>query len=613
MEKAWGWWLASAAVAAMLAVVLLVPVAPPAPELEPDLSLRATIHDAFARRMQIGTEIISTYGQWGILQRGDTDPRTSAVALIATGAVALLFALSLMMLARDAGAGPAVALAAVIAAASLLAAGGADARFLAVQFLALLSCLVARRSASREWPLVALVAFIGLIKLSYLVVALFIVAMMVWIRRRPSYALLFCGTLIAGWLAAGQQIGSVPAFVMRGAGVIAGYSGAQALPHPATPALWFAAIGAAGLILLAAFVERDVARTVAIAGALFLTIKIGYVRYDDPHAATADALLLFLAVGYLLVRLTHARLAHVRRGLTLGAGLAIGVIVIADGPMLADIVRADWNWLHDRDAKVAQLRSAETARISRDLPMVRGTIDAYPWGSAALIARGLGYAPRPVFESHLAWTPSLIALNTAHLAGPRAASWLWVSTGSIDGYPPLLQDGPSWPEIISRYDFDRRMGDHLLLRRRVVPIVMTRVPLATLIGRFDHDLALPDAGDGLLWCSFGVVPTTRSRLVALFARPPRLTVHLIAASGEDVVHVIPVAMGQEGFILSPAIDTTDQLEAIVRGRDARALPSRRIVRIRAGAEGLLTHPFGDTFTLRVERLLFTEGKTPGRV
>jgi hypothetical protein len=514
-----------------------------------------------------------------------------------------------MTLARDAGAGPGVALAAVIAAAALLAAGGSDARFLAVQFLALLSCLLARRAASREWPLVALLAFIGLIKLSYLVVALFIIVMMVWIRRRASYALLFGVTLVIGWLATGQRISTFPPFVMRGAEVIAGYAGAQALPHPATLALWCAVGGAAGLVLLAAFVGREIARTVAIAGALILTIKIGYVRYDDPHAATADALLLFLAVGYLLVRLTHARLSHLRHGLTIAASMAVALIVAADGPMLVDVVRADWNWLHDRDAKMARLRAAAT---TRDLPLVHGTIDAYPWGSAAIIARQAGYAPRPVFESHLAWTPSLIALNTAHLQRAGAASWLWVSTGSIDGYPPLLQDGPSWPEIISRYDFGRRIGDHLLLRRRATPVVMTRVPVATVTGRFGHDLALPDAGGGLLWCAFDVVPTPASRLAALVAHPPRLTIHLITAAGDDIVHVIPVAMGKEGFILSPAIDTTDHLEAIVRGRGGRTLPFRRVVWIRVGAESIVSRPFGDTFTLRVERLAFTAAKTPGR-
>jgi hypothetical protein len=599
MERARIWWTASAIITAMLAIALLMPIAPPPPELEPDLSLRATIHDAFARRMQIGTEIISTYGPWGILERGDTDPRTSSIVLIATSVVALLFVFALMTLARDAGTGPGVTSAIAVAASALLAAGGSDPRFLAVQFLGLLSCLVPKRSAWRESPLIALLAFIGLIKLSYLVVALFVVIMMVWIRRRLSYALLFGATLIVGWLAAGQRLSNFPAFIMRGAAVVAGYSGAQALPHPSAPALWFAIGGAAGLWLLTAFMERDVARTTAIAGALILAIKIGYVRYDEPHAATADTLLLFLAVGYLLLRVTHSRLAHLRRGLTLAAGLAIGVIIVADGPILADTFRADWSWLRDRETKMARLRSAAS-----DVPFIRGTVDAYPWGSAALIAHGAAYAPRPIFESHLAWTPSLIALNTRHLQSPGAASWLWVSSGSIDRYPPLLQDGPSWPEIISRYDFDRRIGDHLLLRRRVPALVMTRIPIATLIGRFGQDLALPDPGDGLLWCSFDVAPSQRARLAALLARPARLTVRLTTASGDDIAHVIPVAMGSEGFILSPAIETTDDLDALTRARDARVLSSRRVVRICAGVESVVAHPFGERFTLRLERVAF---------
>ncbi|HEV2722444.1 MAG TPA: hypothetical protein VG323_20655, partial [Thermoanaerobaculia bacterium] len=56
--------------ALLLAVVLYVPIAPLGFEPEPDLSFRATTHDAFARRLQMGSDIVSTYGPWGILQRG---------------------------------------------------------------------------------------------------------------------------------------------------------------------------------------------------------------------------------------------------------------------------------------------------------------------------------------------------------------------------------------------------------------------------------------------------------------------------------------------------------------------------------------------------------------
>jgi hypothetical protein len=592
--------MAAAVLTAMLAVVLFVPIALPPPEIEPDQSLRATIDDAFARHLQIGTDIVSTYGPWGILQRGDTDPRTARATIALTSAIALAFAFALLMAAHDAGAGPGRAALIVVAVAALLAAAGNDGRFLAVEYLALLWTLLPPRTA-REILLVALLAVVGLIKFSYLAAALFILVAIVCIRRRLVYLIVFGATFGLAWVGAGQRLAGLPSFLMNGAAVMAGYAGAQALPHAMTLELVSAIVGAAGLTLLVAFVERDILRTLAIAALLALTMKISYVRYDDAHALAAEALIPFIGISYVLIRANHPRLARARRGVVFAGAIAVAGIIAIDGQALVDRIANNWRWLHGRSQKIEQLRRAEAGE---KVPAVKGTIDAYPWGSAALISQGLAYSPRPVFESHLAFTPALAELNTQRLRGAAAPLWLWVSIESIDHYPPLLADGPSWLEIISRYDFASRERDHLLLRRRGMPIPIVRRVLATPRARFDEDLALPDAGDALLWCSIDVSPSPGERFAGIVARPSQLTIRTTSARGDQALTVAPVAMARGGFLLSPAVTSADAFEALVVSRDAHAIRPSRVTRIAVSTEGMTPAPFGDRFTLRVEAITF---------
>src|SRR5258708_25195137 len=105
MERRASWW-AVRALAALVAIILFVPIALPDPEPEPDLSFRMTLQDAFARHRQFGTEIVYTYGPWGLLQHPGSDARTEVVTFGALLAVPLLFAAGVFMVARDGGASP---------------------------------------------------------------------------------------------------------------------------------------------------------------------------------------------------------------------------------------------------------------------------------------------------------------------------------------------------------------------------------------------------------------------------------------------------------------------------------------------------------------------------
>ena len=74
-----------------------------------------------------------------------------------------------------------------------------------------------------------------------------------------------------------------------------------------------------------------------------------------------------------------------------------------------------------------------------------GRYDVYPIDQTPLLASGLPWTPRPVVQSHSAYTPMLADMNAAHLAGP---DHILLNIGSLDDRYPTLDDGPRWPRPI---------------------------------------------------------------------------------------------------------------------------------------------------------------------
>jgi hypothetical protein len=562
--------LAVALTALIVAALVYLPIAPQVLENEPDLSFRATTHDAFARGLQSGLDIVSTYGPWGLLQRG-WDPRTDAVNLTVSALLAALFAWGVLRVSIAAGGGAAVALAAMLTAASIVTVAGFDARFTVIALLLVLSALLPP-SLARELPLVAALGPIALIKMSLLALALFVVVMTALLRRRPIHVVVFLAAFLAAWIAAGQRLGGLLRFLVRGMEVAGGYSGASASGSGVPLAL----IGAAGLAIVAVLVERSLPRIALVAGALAYLAKVGFVRADLTHGSVAEGLLMLLSIGYLLVR--REAMPRARRAVVVAAMAAAAVMLVITLPSFLDRVRTQWSWMRDRPARLAAFQRDQARRSgAASLPAVSGTIDAYPWGSAALIARGLRYAPRPVFQSCMAWTPHLGELNAAVLRGPRAPEWLWSGVGSIDGRLPLLDDAPSWLEMMSRYDVAAATADHLLLHKRAVPRALVMVPAGTVAG---NDAAVPD--EPIVWCAIEARPSIAGVVRDLLGRPSLMTLETITAAGVRTRWRVAPAMLRGGFVISPQVIDVDALSRLLSGG-----AGDRVVRIHLTGNDLL--------------------------
>src|SRR5260364_219639 len=65
--------------------------------------------------------------------------------------------------------------------------------------------------------------------------------------------------------------------------------------------------------------------------------------------------------------------------------------------------------------------------------------------SVLLLTAGNLWSPRPVIQSHGAYTPKLARLNELHLLSERAPNNIVFKVEPIDGRLASLEDGLSWP------------------------------------------------------------------------------------------------------------------------------------------------------------------------
>jgi hypothetical protein len=143
-----------------------------------------------------------------------------------------------------------------------------------------------------------------------------------------------------------------------------------------------------------------------MAASLFLAFKEGFVRHDFFHTPVAlETLCLIALIMVCAVRTRHAAAITVC-ALALLPALYVGNVATFEAAFLripahlADQVRGTIRLAFGNNAIDANYRQALAAiRQSQQLPNVVGTADIYSWDQTALLASGMQWNPRPIFQS----------------------------------------------------------------------------------------------------------------------------------------------------------------------------------------------------------------------
>jgi hypothetical protein len=544
------------------------------------------INLAVQRGMVFGRDIIFTYGPFGPVETRLYDPALRPMVIAGASILTLGFATGLQALARP-------AMAVLVALVLPLVAN--DALAYAVPLPALLLCARAPQNArlphgTRRAVLALLpaLALLPLAKGSLLIAACLATALLAAMLWRQGSRTLAAGVpaavlacLLLLWCAAGQQPAALAGYLTNEIPIITGYNSAMATAGPLSHVAAAAMAGAAlsGLVLWA---HRRTARTTrlllagGVAMLLFLVFKAGFVRQDDFHEPIT-----FTALALMALVLAAATQGAAARATALAAVAFLALPHLrqasaAPAALAAELTGAARLLF----APAAFARATAPGRDPVDpLPWrPAGTADIYSSGQARLFATGLPWSPRPVPQSYSAYTPGLAALNLAHLRGPAAPDAIFFRVEPIDHRLPALEDGASWPALLSLYSQAAYDPDSdMALLRRITPPPAPVAPGPALIDTtpaMGATVALP-AAPSALWARIEADPSPAGTLAGLVWQAPPLTIRLTFRDGHSQAFRFIPGMAAAGFLLSPFVDSAFAMLGL-RAAPGAPAPARQV-------------------------------------
>lgn len=558
------------------------------------------MQQAVAQHLVFGKDIIFTFGPYASLFTSEYQPETAHIMFAGSFLMAVTFAFSLICLSKK----PSEKIVALILA-LLLAVSAQDTKFIGLSFVAL--AFICRTMDNRNFSIFEKTTFLlvilalgmfPLIKATFgicAVIVLFITIILL-INRRKFIAAFCTGILFVLWMSllwviVGQPLADLAHFFVAQLPIISGYSAAMSISGPLWQVLFF--IAACSLIWffgngkLHKKNEYQLAFSVGSAFILFLAFKEGFVR-DDLHRLIAAGMLSVAGGTFLLAYRTKSSLIACVIGL-------VGFLTLNFNHLNLYVFRSNAVVLsafleNPNIYKLEYDASLKTIRSSHPLPKVSGTTDIYSWGQAVLLAAGLKWDPRPIFQSYSAYTPALEDKNKRHLIGPNAPQNIFFTLQAIDLRLPALEDGASWPLLLADYQFKGMYndGNTALLERRVSPIPTKTSPIMS--GFFKPNTLVKLSQDAPLeWAQIIIRPTLLGRIAGAVFKPPSLQIRYVFPDGHEQEFRYIAGMGESGFLISPLVESTNDFVQLTAPNSASYFFNRRpsYISIETGEYGKL--------------------------
>ncbi|HWY30380.1 MAG TPA: hypothetical protein VNX46_06490 [Candidatus Acidoferrum sp.] len=561
------------------------------------------LHEACHEHLQFGKDIVFSYGPWGFLGRGYL-PSTFAVSMAAWLALSTVFILAAWRVARAFTTSHVLTwvwLIAYTAFASIPL--GMDLNTRIIAWILLLLWLHFFGGDGRFSPLHAAltgaIAWLGLVKFTGMVEGGFLVAVIALdtlIRRRcfPWVLVAWLAGVVAFWLLARQPPGDLWPYLNNSWELARGYADAMQLGGLSwmDASVYFClAGGCCGLALCLLCPPRWPAAPGLLAGLggiLFLTFKESYIRDDYPHEITAPIVFLLLSSSFLAAAFTRGK------GMVIAAGTLFCVTLafasfLPGRPMrqhellpqvmetfcARDLLAPVIN-LTTSDLRVKHESMLAQVRALQPLPAGSGTSDLYNCRQDVLFANNRDYCPRPVIQSYSAYTARLARMNAEWLRTDRAAQNLYFTPDGYDGRLPALDDGLSWPEILTRYDLREVSGvpqQYLWFTRSSHPRSARLEFLLETNLVAQKTFVLP-VTNGLVWAEIGIKKTSSGKVLSWIYKPAVLAVDLKLAGGKSHVCTVVPALTGAGFLLSPFVADPESFAALAKGDEALLAPQK---------------------------------------
>lgn len=391
----------------------------------------------------------------------------------------------------------------------------------------------------------------------------------VWRGRLPILTLVFSASVIVAWMIAGQNIQNLATWLFASAELSGGYSNAMSkgfwVPYSAPVVL---STYLAGILLVAIPIVTDIKfyeKLYLVALCILLAAINIQHSFGGNQIEISTIALIFPAIALAVALQRRAALVA-----TAAIAVCCGILAVTNFSV-ANFLNAP-NWIpshidhasrafsgtYDFAGKGLQNYNADVRALA-DLPSgMKGTADAYPRKSGVIIANpNLIYQPRPAFLSLNAHTERLALLNAAFLRSERAPDWILFELNSgerVNNRYPATDDGPSWPEIWSRYDSIGQRAGLQIYQRRAIPRQWSLEQISKLRLPFSQDISIPDAG--LIWAKVDAQTSWLGRLVSVLYKSPHIQLRILCDDGSTKTFQIVPELGRAGFLLSPFVSNT---------------------------------------------------------
>ena len=429
----------------------------------------------------------------------------------------------------------------------------------------------------------ALFAICSLIKFTYCILGVFALLLLAsaYLRNQGrssaiTLAVSFVSALLLSWILAGQALANLPSFLLASFDVSLGYKDAMGLPAENE---WVVVIGLIAALLAFAqcgliFWQERRLPTLCLAlfyaGETFLSWNRAFVRADD-HVLSFFALCPVALMTLWIAATPRGTIKVVAYAVNALIALVCLAGIYVQRPAaitgsLSDAVSRITETLRVGTAPGATARRLQAelieARNEYSLPRVRAavgkeTIDVFGYEQGMALLNDLNYTPRPVFQGYSAYTPRLIAMNTAFYSSSRAPAFVLLKYQPIDDRYPTLEDAGVLRQLLLYYKPLFMERGYTLWKRVSEPKPTPPSISVTQSLVFDEIFTLPN--DKNTWVELDVRQSLRGRLLDFLYKPPPVEIHVNDSEGGQTIHRLIPRMSSAGFIINPPLTTERDL------------------------------------------------------
>ena len=374
-------------------------------------------------------------------------------------------------------------------------------------------------------------------------------------------------TMFFFWIVSGQPVGALPNYFIGMVPIISGYTEAMAVNGKISEVISYLIASMFLLLTICSQSKLSVSSKVFLFSLyflfLFVSFKAGFVRHDG-HAVIAGTSILMAALLlpfifnsksiFPVIVLAVLSWSHIDSNYRKTSTESIGMNIKSTYSSMWHGIE---NRINNKNWPSLEFDTAvNSLRKQASFPNLQGTTDIYSYNQSHLIASGNSWSPRPVFQSYSAYTPALVEMNRNHLLGSQAPDNIIFSVEPIDGRIPSIEDGVSWPILMTDYQPFRMESNFLFLRKKE-KVEGAQEPLILTSGTytFGKVVDLPHSNQPV-FVRIEIESTVFGRIASVFFKPSQLRIALELKNGAKKQYRIIAGMAKSGFLVSPLIENT---------------------------------------------------------